>query len=53
MSDKEKPEILTSVYGNRPPRAAEFGKGARSLDEIKRATEAQRNATPGEYGSKR
>jgi hypothetical protein len=53
MSDKEKPDILTSVYGNKSPRAAELGKGARDLAEIREATEAQRNAKPGEYDRKR
>jgi hypothetical protein len=52
-SDKEKPDILTSVYGNKPPRAAEFGKGARDLAEIREATEASRNAKPGQYDHKR
>jgi hypothetical protein len=50
---REKPDILTSIYGNKPPRAAEFGKGARDLAEIREATEAQRNAKPGEYDRKR
>ncbi len=53
MSDQTKPDILTDVYGNKPPRAAEFGKGATTLAEVKDATEARRNARPGEFDHKR
>jgi len=56
MSDKNaKPEILTNVYGNRPPKAAESfgGRGAHTIDEIKQATEARRAIPPGAYDLKR
>jgi hypothetical protein len=52
MSTKQ-PEILVDVYGNKPPRAAEFGKGATTLAEIKEATDARRNVKPGVYDHKR
>ena len=39
---EEQPDILVSVYGKNPPRAAEFGKGASTLSEIEQATAAQR-----------
>lgn len=42
------PPILTSVYGSNPPRAAEFGKGARDLDEIKQAADAVRSHRHGD-----
>jgi|HubBroStandDraft_2_1064218.scaffolds.fasta_scaffold2088196_1 hypothetical protein len=45
----EKPNnIHVSVYGTTPPRAAEFGKGARDLAEIKQATDARRAQRPGD-----
>ena len=46
MSD-EKP--LVSVYGPNAPKAAEFGVGATTLEEIEQATEARRNVKPGQY----
>jgi hypothetical protein len=39
---EEQPDILVSVYGKNPPRAAEFGKGASTLSEIEQATAARR-----------
>jgi hypothetical protein len=36
----EKPPILTDIYGKRPPKAAQAGVGARTLDEIRDATTA-------------
>jgi hypothetical protein len=42
------PPILTSIYGSTPPRAAQFGKGARDLAEIQEATAAQRQQRPGD-----
>ena len=45
----EKPNnIHVSVYGTTPPRAAEFGKGARDPAEIKQATDARRAQRPGD-----
>ncbi len=50
-----KPNILVDVYGNKPPKAAESfgGRGAQTIDEIKQAADARRNARPGEYDHKR
>jgi len=42
MTNKESNPILTSVYGKDAPDAAKFGKGARSIEQIKQATDAQR-----------
>ncbi len=55
MTKYEKPEILTDVYGSRPPKAAESfgGNGVTTLAEIQEATDARRNAKPGEYDHKR
>jgi hypothetical protein len=55
MSEKEvythqKP--LISVYGKDAPRAAEFNKGARNIEEVREATEARRNQKPGVYGQR-
>jgi hypothetical protein len=49
MSDEVKNEILVSKYGSgaRAPAAAKFGEGARSLDQIKDATEKARENTAG------
>jgi hypothetical protein len=54
MSDNKetKPDLLISTYGNVAP-AAKFGVGAKNLDEIKQATDAQRAQRPGEYDRKR
>jgi hypothetical protein len=41
---EEQPDILVSVYGKNPPRAAEFGKGASTVSEIEQATAARREA---------
>lgn len=42
------PEILVDVYGNRAPDAAKFGVGASDRAAIEQATDARRNARPGE-----
>jgi hypothetical protein len=44
----EKQTIHVNVYGTIAPRAAEFGKGARDLAEIKQATDARRAQRPGD-----
>ena len=44
----QRPPIHVTVYGTTPPRAAEFGKGARDLAEIKEATDARRAQQPGD-----
>jgi hypothetical protein len=51
-SDK-KPDILVSTYGRNAPPAAKFGVGAKNSAEIREATEARRNAKPGQYDHKR
>jgi hypothetical protein len=48
MTTATTPDVHVSVYGTKPPRAAEFAEGARDLAEIKEATEAQRNQRPGD-----
>jgi hypothetical protein len=54
MTDKT--EILTSKYGATAPKAAKFGVGAATLEEINQATEAARantNATaPRKYAER-
>ena len=45
----EKPPIYTDVYGKVAPDAAKAGVGARSIEEIRQATDARRNAKPGQY----
>ena len=49
MSKIKSPEILVDVYGKKPPRAAEFGKGVQTIAEIKQAAEAQKTVKPGDY----
>jgi hypothetical protein len=49
MSNTEKPEILVDTFGKDAPAAAKAGQGARSLDEIKQATEAR--TRPGQYNN--
>jgi hypothetical protein len=41
MSDN--PTIRVDVYGQKPPKAATFGRGATNLAQINEATEARRN----------
>jgi hypothetical protein len=53
MRDANKPEVLVNVYGKKPPRAAEFGKGVSDIAGVQEATDAHRNAKPGEYDHKR
>ena len=43
--DEQKP--LVATYGTNAPRAAEFGKGARDLSEVKEATAMRREQKPG------
>ncbi len=53
MTNKQTP-INVDVYGNKaPPAAADFLKGARTLAEIKQATDARRNNRPGDYRNDR
>jgi hypothetical protein len=40
-NQSEKPPILTDTYGLRSPKAAQAGVGARTLQEIREATEAK------------
>lgn len=47
------PQILTDVYGNRPPPAAEFGKGVSDQAGAQAAVDARREVPPGVYGTKR
>jgi hypothetical protein len=49
MSESTKPEVIVNVYGNKPPRAAEFGKGVSDIAGVQEAIDARRNAKPGEY----
>jgi hypothetical protein len=51
MSDKtETNPILVNTYGTKAPDASKFGVGARSIEQIKQATDARRelasNPTP-------
>jgi hypothetical protein len=48
----QKPAILTDVFGSRPPRAAEFGRGVSDRAGAQEACDARRNAKPGEYGKR-
>jgi len=41
--------IKTDVYGSNAPAAAKAGVGARSIEQIRQATDARRNARPGQY----
>ena len=45
----EKPPIYTDVYGKIAPDAARAEVGARSIEQIREATDARRNARPGQY----
>ncbi len=47
------PQILTDVYGNRPPKAAEFGKGVSDQAGAQQAQDARRSVPPGVFDSKR
>jgi hypothetical protein len=47
------PDRLVGEYGNKPPKAAEFGVGATNLAQVKDATDARRAVVPGTYDSKR
>jgi hypothetical protein len=50
MTDKKPNDILVDNYGRNAPDASRFGKGARSIEQIKQATDARRelasNPTP-------
>jgi len=52
-NQNEKPDILVSVYGNKPHRAAEFGKGVSEAAGVHEALDARRNAKPAQYDHKR
>ena len=43
---KQRPEIYTDIYGKVAPDAAKAGVGARSIEQIRQATDARRNAIP-------
>ena len=47
----EKLPILTNVYGKDAPAAAKAGVGARSIEEIRQATDARRNQRLGDYNN--
>jgi hypothetical protein len=47
----EKPPINVNVYGRNAPDAAKAGVGARTIEQIREATDAQRNQRPGDYHS--
>jgi hypothetical protein len=47
----QKPEINVNVYGKDAPAAAKAGVGARTLAEIREATDARRNQRPGDYNN--
>ena len=50
MIEKSEPAILTDVFGaDDVPAASRFNKGARTIEEVREATDARRNATPGKY----
>jgi hypothetical protein len=50
MSENTKqPDILVDTFGKDAPAAAKAGQGARTLDEIKQATEAR--TRPGQYNN--
>ncbi len=42
MSEDIRKDVLVNVYGKNAPAAARFGVGAKSLAEIKQATDARR-----------
>ena len=44
-----KPDILVDTFGKDAPAAAKAGQGARTLEEIKQATEAR--TRPGQYNN--
>ena len=55
MNDKTpiaKPVIQHSEYGKSAPDAAKAGVGARTIEEIRQATDARRAARPGDYHNK-
>jgi hypothetical protein len=47
----EKPDVLVDVYGKTAPDAAKAGVGARTISEIREATDARRNQHPGDYNN--
>ena len=47
------PDILVDTYGTKAPDAAKFGVGATDRAGAQQAQDARRNATPGEYDTKR
>jgi hypothetical protein len=46
------PAVLVDVYGSKPPRAAEFGKGVSDRAGAAAAADARRNAKPGDYSKR-
>jgi hypothetical protein len=44
-----KPAIQGNVYGRNAPRAAEFGRGAQTVADIKEAIDRQHRQRPGAY----
>jgi hypothetical protein len=48
-----RPDILVDTYGNKPPRAAEFGKGISDRAGAQEAQDARRAVRPGNYDHQR
>jgi hypothetical protein len=48
QTTNDKPAVLVDVYGTRAPDAARFGKGVTDQSGVQQATDARRNAQPGE-----
>jgi hypothetical protein len=49
----QKPDVLTDVYGARPPAAARHDGGVSDQAGAQQAQDARRNARPGDYHSAR
>jgi hypothetical protein len=52
-NQNEKPDILVNVYGNKPPRAAEFRKRVYDVAGVREVLDARRSVKPGQYNHKR
>lgn len=48
----DKPAVLVDVYGNKAPAASQFGRGATDQAGVQQATDARRNAQPGNYSKR-
>ena len=48
-----RPDILTNVYGNLPPKASVFDGGVSDRAGVEEATAARREVLPGAYDDKR